>query len=329
MYTIKELREKSNTLLTLHVQEQMQNELIYTKLFPELVVNELQVEMLNFGNEALRIYENLKRAPFAPSNVVAPENITRTLYGLDEYDAMFPIDYQQKMNIVAGSTLAQFLDLDKRAAIKAAEILELRKEMDCATIALAAASYATANKKIMTSSTSWYDADNANMIDDIRSARTAVVDGCGHEPNIGVFGSREAFSNVIDKSYFLERTMYGGTSTKPGIVTKQTMAEILGLDEIVVAQSYYKNAGNTKVNIWGDYFVLAYVKKPKSLSNLDDADTFGVTYKLKGMPVIDEVQGENSNKGLSKIKYERATSFHKHVGLNFSAGYLFANTTAS
>jgi hypothetical protein len=108
------------------------------------------------------------------------------------------------------------------------------------------------------------------------------------------------------------------------------MAQILGLDEIIVAESYYLDeSDDTKTDVWGDYFLLAYVKKPTSVTNLDDADTFGVTYILKGMPVIDEVRGENSSKGLSKVDYERATSFHKHVGLNFGAAYLFANTTAS
>jgi hypothetical protein len=327
MYTLKELRERSNTLLTLHVQEKMQHDLIYAKLFPEVVVNELEVEKITFGNEALRIYENLKRAPFAPSNIMAPENIQREVYGLDEYDVMFPVDYQQKKSVIQGSTLSQILDLKKRAAMKAAEILELRKEKDCATIALAADSYGDDNKKIMTSSTSWYDEDNANMIDDVRAARAAIVDGCGHEPNIGVFGSLSAFHNVVEKSYFLERVKYGGNHVKPGIVTKQTLADILGLDEIVVAKSYYLNDSNDKVNVWGDYFILAYVRKPRSLSNLDDADTFGVTYKLKGMPIIDEVKNENSSKGLNKIEYERATSFHKHLGMNFNAAYLFANTT--
>lgn len=330
MYTIKELREKSNTHLTRHVQEKQQHDLVYKHLFPELQVTDVQVEHLNFGNEALRIYNSLKRAPFTPSNVIAPENISRTIYGLDEYDAQFPVDWTQIASIVQGSSLSSILDLKKRAAEKAVGVLELMQERDCATIALNPDSYAIANKKIMTSSTSWYDSDNANMIDDVRTARAAIRSSCGHDPNIGVFGSVSAFNNVIDKAYFTDRVKYGGTNSIPGIVTKQAMAQILGLDEIIVAESYYLDEDDdTKTDVWGDYFILAYVRKPTSVTNLDDADTFGVTYKLKGMPIIDEVRGENSSKGLSKIDYLRATSFHKHVGLNFGAAYLFSNTTAS
>ena len=63
----------------------------------------------------------------------------------------------------------------------------------------------------------------------------------GFAPNIFVV-SRPVFDKLIDHPDFIDRTKYGQTAPNPAVATRQIMAEILELEEVLVIDAVYNTA---------------------------------------------------------------------------------------
>ena len=83
---------------------------------------------------------------------------------------------------------------------------------------------------------------NGNPITDIRHAKTQMrLSSGGFAPNIFVV-SRPVFDKLVDHPDFIDRTKYGQTAPNPAVATRQIMAEILELEEVLVIDAVYNTA---------------------------------------------------------------------------------------
>jgi len=83
---------------------------------------------------------------------------------------------------------------------------------------------------------------NGNPITDIRHAKTQMrLSSGGFAPNIFVV-SRPVFDKLVDHPDFIDRTKYGQTAPNPAVATRQIMAEILELEDVLVIDAVYNQA---------------------------------------------------------------------------------------
>lgn len=88
----------------------------------------------------------------------------------------------------------------------------------------------------------YWDTGESSPIKDIRHAKTEMrLNSGGFAPNIGVF-SRAVFDKLVDHPDFIDRTKYGQTAPNPAMATRQIIAEILELEEVLVMDAVYNTA---------------------------------------------------------------------------------------
>jgi hypothetical protein len=107
-----------------------------------------------------------------------------------------------------------------------------------------------------------WSAANSTPIKDIRAKLTAIERKTGRRPNIAVMGP-DVFDVLVDHPDFIARVNSGQTPVGPAIVNAQTMAEVLGLDEVLVVRSVQVTAveGNATQTVdfqAGKHLLVAY-----------------------------------------------------------------------
>lgn len=89
----------------------------------------------------------------------------------------------------------------------------------------------------ITPGTLW-DAANSTPIEDIRAQIFSVLSKTGFKPNKLVLGA-DVWKVLQDHSDFLDRIKAGQTPGGPAIVTRQQLAAVLELEEVMVAEAVY------------------------------------------------------------------------------------------
>jgi hypothetical protein len=130
-------------------------------------------------------------------------------------------------------------------------------EAAAVTKATTAANYPAANVLTLSGGDTWADAAS-DPIDDIRAVREAVYGQVGRYPN-KMFLPQKGLDYLARHAGVRDYLKY----TQPGLPTTQTIASLLDLDEIVVANSTKltsaEGATDATAAIWGDKAVLAVV----------------------------------------------------------------------
>lgn len=107
----------------------------------------------------------------------------------------------------------------------------------------------------------WNDA-NSDPIGDIRSAKRSVLLTTGFEPNKLTLGTA-VFDALVDHPDIIDRIKYGQTPGAPAMVNASTLAQLFGLDEVLVSKAIHntaaKGATESSAFIAGNHALLAYV----------------------------------------------------------------------
>lgn len=82
---------------------------------------------------------------------------------------------------------------------------------------------------------------NSDPIKFINDQKLAMHEQTGRTPNKMAIGAN-VFNELILHPGILERVKYGGTTANPANVTKQVLAELFGIDELVVLMSIHNQA---------------------------------------------------------------------------------------
>ncbi len=161
-----------------------------------------------------------------------------------------------------------------RATEQLTDIILLDREVRVANLVFGAANYATANKVTLSGTDQFSDFTNSSPIDLI----TEKLDSMIMRGNKMVIG-RPAFSMLARHPDIL-KAMHG-TSGDKGIATRQFIAELFELDEVIVGEANVNTArkGQTPVlnRAWGKHISLIY---SNPMADNRNGTTFGYTARF-------------------------------------------------
>jgi hypothetical protein len=125
----------------------------------------------------------------------------------------------------------------------------------------------------------WNDA-NSNPIEDVRTAKRTIMGSTGFEPNKLVLG-RAVYDVLLDHPDVIDRIKYGQTAGSPAMANIDSLARLLGVDEILVMNGIENTAveGRTAVHsfIGGKHALLAHSAPQPGLMTPSAGYTFSWT----------------------------------------------------
>ncbi|MCP4131537.1 MAG: hypothetical protein GY754_11215 [bacterium] len=152
-------------------------------------------------------------------------------------------------------------------------LMKIARECSRASILTNADSYPDGNKE--TPLLKW-DNDAVSVVKEFDRIKNIVAQKIGVEPNIVLMG-KLVFLKLKQKAEFSEKIKY----TQKDIVTADLMANLLGVDEILVGESLKKQDKKTaKEPIWGNMTLFCHVTK----RNGKKTPTFARAFELSGYP---------------------------------------------
>jgi hypothetical protein len=279
-----------------------------TVLFPVVNVEKEAGKIPQFGKEAFTVYDT-ERAMRSKSNKIPVETRSSIDYALTEQDAVVPLDYREIEEDIFNAR--------QYASFRAQSAILLKIEYMAAQLATNAANYPTGNKVTLSGTTQFTNA-SSDPIGVVRTASDAIRSKIGKRPNSMVIGAA-AFKALRDHASIVDKIKY----SMKGVITVDLLKEIFDVENIVVADSMYMNAG-TLVDCWGDNIIMAYV--PEAQTNVDRSvyePSFGYTLRKKGNPQVDTYTEEGG-----KIENIRSTDNLVVKIVGSDAGYLIVDTNA-
>lgn len=277
-------------------------------LFPYVDVGARAGKILSFGPDDFKLVNtarapgsNTKRVQFGHAGVP---------FALSDHslEGAVPRERLQEAAAVPG------IDLAAGAVRKVQNMMGLEREKQAADLATNAANYAASNKETLTSTARW---DNAasDPYTDINDARQVIRAQTGVKPNVLELGPK-VLTALRSHPKILDRL--STASDRPPATLAQLQA-LFEVERIVEGDAVYHD-GTNFVDLWGTFAVLAYTT-PKSLAEMG-SPSFGYTYRLQGMPEVEEAYYERN----PKTWFYPVTDAYQAVLAGPSAGFLF--TTA-
>jgi hypothetical protein len=86
-----------------------------------------------------------------------------------------------------------------------------------------------------------FDNDNSNPIEFFQQRIREMKRHGRRKPNKLCLGAN-TFTGLVNNKYIIERVKYGGNSANPATVNEKVIAELIGIDEVVVLESTYNSA---------------------------------------------------------------------------------------
>jgi len=303
-----------NPVLTERVQGYKDTQFVWNLLFPPVPVTLSGGQILEFGDEAFRLYQT-KRAPGA-ATVRANFFYTGKSYSLvcDAIEAPVPREHQRDAQVSPG------IDLAERAAMMAMRVLNRQLEYDAAQLATTAANYATGNSVTVATADRW----SVNTVDPVSALNTwreTVRGKIGIDPNVMVVGPG-VYRALQTNDKMRDRVKY--VSGEP--MTEAMFARLFDVEVFAVGRGVYSsntgpNNTPTFVDIWGKDVILAYV--PQQATTMEEP-SFGYTYTMVGHPLVEEPYYDNNTKTwYYGVTYERAPVISSNI-----AGFLAKGVVA-
>ena len=316
--TAAEIRLKQNPILTSLLLGLGQGTMIAEQLFPRLPQALSAVTLAKLGDERLRAY-NLRRAPGTATKRVDIKYEGMT-YAVKQYAVDVPIprellreaDESRRLNV------GNYLDISRIAMTTANDILLLNYEIEVATLATSAGSYAAGHVMALAGGTKW-SAATGTPVTDIRAASDVIRKKIGQRPNKLTL-SADAFSAITMNAEV--KTYLSNAQTGPATI--EQLKTILNVPEIVVGDAVWIDDSDTGRDVWGNNAVLAYVPKIGGPGSGDISlaePGFGFTNVIEGHPFAETPYFEASSKSwIYGATYERQAN----VAYN-NAAFLFTN----
>ncbi len=229
-------------------------------------------------------------------------------YGLD--DVVPNEDVTNAANVPGMDPLAQ-------ATESLTDLVGLDRELRVANLTFDSANYDAGNKIVLAGNDQWSDYVNSDPVTAILDAQDAgVIDG-----NVMVLG-RLGFSKLKRHPKMLAAIK--GDTNGDGVATKEQIAEVFELDEVLVGAAFLNSAKPgqpaQRVRIWGNHASIILRDKLANLQN--KRPTFSLTAQHGGKVAgnIDEPKV-----GLNGSVRVRSGESVREVLLGSDLGYLFQN----
>jgi hypothetical protein len=127
----------------------------------------------------------------------------------------------------------------------------------------------------------WNDA-TSTPIEDVRAGKRVIAQSTGFEPNKLVMG-RAVYDAILDHPAIIDRLKYGQTAGSPAMASKQALASLFGVDEILVMSAIENTAAEGQTSshsfIGGNHCLLTYSTPAPGLMT----PTAGYTFSWTGL----------------------------------------------
>lgn len=174
----------------------------------------------------------------------------------------------------------------------------------------------------------WNDAA-ATPLEDITAGRTVIKKSTGFDPNKLVIG-REVWDSLKNNPSIIDRIKYGQTAGSPAKVTREAVAGLMELDEILVMNAIENtaNEGATPVHsfIGGKSALLTYAAPSPGLMT----PSAGYTFSWTGLAGAGQTGGRIKRFRMEPLESDRVEiqmSFDQKV-VSVDMGYFFATIVA-
>lgn len=158
--------------------------------------------------------------------------------------------------------------------------------------------------------TKWSVYATSTPIQNMRGFMRTVRRATGRQPNKMVFGDL-TWDVLVDHPNFLDRIKYGQTPGSPAMVSREAVAAVLGLEQVLVGLSQYTttNEGTAEASVvytpmWDDDALLLYVPASPSLFTPAAGYTFVWRTAFGGPRYIKQRRDPQSDKGFLIEGYE-------------------------
>lgn len=295
---------------------------IALQVLPAAYVPKAQFKWYQYDKANLRRVDS-KTDSKAPANLIDYGAFTKSGTALlhklaaevdpaDERDADAPVS---NMELDATQNVMQML------------LIDLEKEVSD-KIGLST-NYPSALTSALAAGDTWADAAG-DPIEDARVARSAVKDSCGRAANVLAI-SWTTFEYLKIHPAIIDRIKFTGGQTP----TKEAIANLLGVKEIIISEAQYNNAAEGATDnlddIWGD-FALFFYRNPAATGNETRGVTFGRTFFVQEL--YTRVDEDKRRGAKERIKLLESGWWYtpEFVAVQSSsdgdtcAGYLFTNT---
>jgi hypothetical protein len=266
--------------------------MVGSALFPRVNVPLSGGQIIEFGKEAFVQY-NIRRVPGGATKRVDFGHLGAA-YALvqDALEAKVPREWMRDARVSPG------VDLGTRAVRLAMTIAMRGLEIEQATIARTAASYADANKIALSDGSRWNDS-GVNPSATIEVGREAIRAASGVYPNVALL-SAKAFAACRNNAAILDRFKYTSSES----VTAEMLARLWDIDRVVVGRGVYATSATAAFqDIWGTDAILAYA--PENPSGAEEP-SYGYTYMMEGHPLVETPYwDDNAKSWLYPVTIER------------------------
>jgi hypothetical protein len=317
MMTPEQIRLKQNPILSSLLLGMGQGTYVAEQLFPRLPQTLNGITLAKAGDERLKKY-NLRRAPGAPTKRVDISFEGKT-YTVNQYSVEVPMprellreaDESRRLNV------GNYLDVSRIAMTTANDILLLDYEIEVATLATTAGTYANGHVLALAGATKW-SAATGTPVTDITAASDVIRKKIGKRPNKLTLSADAWLAlkmNAEVKSYLAE--------SQVGPATLEQLKTILNIEQIVIGDAVWKDGAGAGADVWGNNAILAYVPKIGGAgSDISLAEPgFGFTNVLEGHPFAETPYYDN---GLKSWIYGATYERQPNVAYN-EAAFLFQN----
>jgi hypothetical protein len=297
---------------------------IADSVLPRVFVDSPTFKYSTFTKEDAFTVPDTKVGPKSRVNEIdwtATESTAQTQdYALEDAVPYFDVQAAQAARTQGG---VNPIDPEARSTELITDLISLDRENRVAALVFNLASYATANKTTLAGVTQWSDTTS----DPVTAILTAF-DGMLTRPNIGVFG-RAVYTKLrmhpkVTAAVFSQ----GGNAAQGGVVSRQAIADLLELDQVLVGESFLNTAkkGQTATygQVWGKH--AAFLYQNPQVQGPQGGITFGVTAQW-GQRIAGTI-GSDSSIGMRGGTRVRVGEAVKELVLASDAGYFFQNAVA-
>jgi hypothetical protein len=213
------------------------------------------------------------------------------------------------------------VDPQARAVEQITDLVALDREQRVANLVFATASYAAGNVSTLAGTTQWSDFVNSNPISAIMNALDAMI----VRSNSLVLG--QAVWTQLRQHPKVVQAIYGsGSAQQSGIVSRDQVAQLLELKQIIVGQGFVNTAkkgqSGTFSRLWGKNASLLYINP---LSSTTRDMSYGVTAQW-GARVAGTI--EDQDIGLRGGTRVRVGESVKELVIANDTGFFFQNAVA-
>lgn len=304
-----------NPVLTSIAQGIKQNSLIGSALFPVVNVGARAGNIITFGREDFMQYSGLQRAPGGATKRVQV-GYSGSTFSLVDYslEGSLPIETLQEAQ---ASTDGFSIDMATVTLMKTMAIMNLRLEIQQATLATTLGNFPAANRVTLSGTSQWNDYSNSTPQTNVETAKEAVRAAIGKRPNLMVLGPI-TFARLRQHPVVRDYIKYSNRE----VATPEILAEFFGVQQVLVGDGVQATDAGVLSDIWGKHAILAYTETD-TLANMG-TPTFGYTYNLGGYPLAEEPYFDRN----SKTWYFPVTRAEAPVIAGSSAGYFIQNAVA-